>query len=124
MNRRSKREMDRSLEKRKEVLVRKKKFVANTFVQNGYDNPFNEVFFNRSLGPFSYIKKGLKIAPLRCFKAFDLKIYHRYDTLGVSVGKKTLVIKKWSMRTKEKPGKSIGPFEITYVNGKENDKKS
>jgi hypothetical protein len=41
-------------------------------------------------------------------------VYHRYDTFGIILGNRSLVINKWNMRSKKKPEKSIGPFKITF----------
>lgn len=112
--RRQKRAIKQAGNKRLEKLELKKKAIIKDAVKDGRENPFDEFYVSKKFGPVKYSKTGLKLAPLRHLKIWWLQVYHRYDTFGIILGNRGLVINKWSMRSKEKPKKSIGQFKITF----------
>lgn len=113
-SRRQRRAIQQAGNKRLEKLELKKKAIIKEAVKEGAENPFDEFLVSKKFGPIRYWKTGLKLAPLRRLKIWWLQVYHRYDTFGIILGNRSLVINKWNMRSKKKPEKSIGPFKITF----------
>lgn len=112
--RRQRRAIKQAGNKRLEKLELKKKAIIKEAVKEGAENPFNEFYVSKKFGPIRYWKTGLKLAPLRRLKIWWLQVYHRYDTFGIILGNRSLVINKWNMRSKKKPKGAIGPFKITF----------
>lgn len=113
-SRRQKRAIDQAIKKRLEKIELKKRSITKEVIKDGGENPFDEFLVHKSFGPITYSKTGLKLAPLRRLRAWKIQLYHRYDTFGIIVGNRSLVIKKWNMRSKNKPKDSIGPFRFTF----------
>ena len=112
--RRQKRAIQQAGKKRIEKLELKKKAIIKEVVKEGGENPFDEFYVGKKFGPVRYSKTGLKLAPLRRLRLWGFQVYHRYDTFGIILGNRGLVINKWTMRSKEKPKGAIGPFKITF----------
>lgn len=113
-SRRQRRAVEQAGKKRIEKLELKKKAIIKEILKDGGENPFDEFYVSKKFGPIRYFKTGLKLAPLRRLKIWWLQVYHRYDTFGIIVGNRSLVINKWNMRWKKKPKGAIGPFKISF----------
>jgi hypothetical protein len=122
MSRRQRRKIEQTAKKRLDRLELEKKHITKKVIAQGYDNPFDEVFYSKNFLIGHYNKSGLKMAPKRHLSILMFSITHRYDTLIIGFPWYALVIKNWAMRSKRKPKGAIGKFTFKWVkNGKKND---
>jgi hypothetical protein len=125
MSRRQRRKIEQTAKKRLDRLELEKKHITKKVIAQGYENPFDEVFYYKNFLIGHYNKSGLKMAPKRHFSILMFSITHRYDTLIIGFPWYALVIKNWAMRSKRKPKGAIWKFTFKWIkNGKKDDQKS